>query len=103
MAILVTTLSAEVFLKKIRREIDLGNISTWNYNREGDFTFSSEQWKGKGFFRPEIGLTDLRFQFMRPHPSSVSDLTLGVFHGGFITMLITHFQTDFVEVCVHLR
>jgi hypothetical protein len=83
-----------LLLNKIKAGIRSGSIQTWTLDKDGDFSHSPMQWMNKGWFRPVIGQGVLLFNILGPTQAVMSKETYGVYHGRFIEMLLTHFDTD---------
>ena len=45
MAVHILTSTPNTLLTKIKAAIDKGEIDTWSYDANGDFTHTPEQWK----------------------------------------------------------
>jgi len=95
MAVIVKTGDPAGLLKKIKKAIDDKHIETWSYDSDGDFTHTPEQWKGKAWLRPKIYTGELRFGILKQTSINMSKIVYGVYHGRFIEMLLTHFDTEF--------
>ena len=93
MAVLVQTPSPNQLLQTIRGAIDQGHIKTWTYDRDGDFTHTPDQWRGKAWLRPVAQNGTLKFGIIGPNQASISKAVYGVYHGRWIEELLTHFDT----------
>ena len=85
-------------LAAIKKAIDEGHVKTWEYDSDGDFTHttSSQQWTGKAWLRPIIEPDQaLAFGILGQRGVKTSKLLYGVYHGRFIEMMLTHFDTQF--------
>jgi hypothetical protein len=83
-------------LAEIKKAIDDKKVTTWSYDKDGDFTHTPEQWKAKAWFRPRIvDGSELRFVIIRPQNANVSDEVYAIYHGRFIEMMLAHFNTKF--------
>jgi hypothetical protein len=98
MAIRVNCGDPDQLLSDIRREIRNGSIETWEQDRDGDFTHSPSQWKHKAWFHPITEEDRLIFQIIGQQGMRMSRETYGVYHGRFIEMLLSHFDTKFRRV-----
>lgn len=98
MAILISTNNAMSLLQKIKTGIDNGSIDTWVYDKDGDFTHTPEQWKNKAWLKPMINSGELRLGILKPRDVDLSKTIYGIYHGRFIEMLLTHFDSDFSNV-----
>ena len=95
MALIIKTDTPSDLLKKIYEGIDKGEIKTWEYDSDKDFTHVPEQWYKKAFLRPKVGVGELRFGILGIQGTSLSKEIYGVYHGRFIEMLLTHFDDQF--------
>jgi hypothetical protein len=95
MAIIVKTNNPSGLLKAIYKAIDDNEVETWAYDADKDFTHIPPQWKNKAWLRPEVHIGELRFGIMGQKDVRMSKTIYGVYHGRFIEMLLTHFDTDF--------
>lgn len=98
MAIIIKTSDPSGLLKAIKKTIDEGKIETWSYDKDGDFTHTPEQWKLQAWLRPRVYAGELRFGILKPQgEQTLKSVIYGVYHGRFIEMLLTHFDTMFVN------
>jgi hypothetical protein len=81
---------------RIKKLIDQGHITTWAYDKDGDFTHTPPQWKNKAWLRPEEQSDKLRLTILAPQ-SGVTREIFAVYHGRFIEMLIAHVPDDFTS------
>lgn len=97
MAVLVLTANPQALLTAVRKGIDDGAINTWNYDADGDFTHvtADKQWAGKAWLRPSLQQGVLVFGLVGQEGVQMTKAIYGVFHGRFIEMLLTHFDTMF--------
>jgi hypothetical protein len=85
----------ERLLRDIREAIRNQSVETWEVDKDNDFTHSPSQWKNKAWFRPIVEDDRLVFKIMGQKSSKMSKATYGVYHGRFIEMLLTHFDSKF--------
>lgn len=97
MAIIVSTSRPKALLNKIKSAIRNGEIDTWTYDSEGDFTHTPNQWVEKAWFRPSTQSGFLLFGMLGQRNISMTKAVYGVYHGRFIEMLLTHFDNDFAH------
>lgn len=97
MAIVVSTDTPKGLLAAIKAEIDAGRIETWEYDSDGDFTHSPEQWRQKAWLRPSTGSGELVLGILGPTNQKMSRVVYAVYHGRFIEMLLTHFDLKFTK------
>jgi len=96
-AVKVSTSDPRSLLKQIRQEIDDGNIDTWSYDADGDFTHNPDQWMGKAFLQPLVLAGSLELAIVWPKNSDQDPAIAGVYLGRFIEMLVVHFSADFMH------
>ena len=95
MAIIVQTSTPKALLAAIRKAIDDGEVATWSYDEDGDFTHTPDQWTGKAWLRPYTGAGVLSFGLLGHTGTVMTKPLYGVYHGRFIEMLLTHFDRQF--------
>ncbi len=95
MAIIVKTSDPSGLLRAIYKAIDDKKVETWIYDNDKDFTHAPEQWRNKAWFRPKVYTGELRFGLLGPKDTKMSSVIYGVYHGRFIEMLLSHFDTEF--------
>ena len=95
MAIIVQTSTPKALLKALRTAIDDGAVTTWRYDKDGDFTHTSVQWSRKAWVRPYLGTGVLSFGLVGQEGKKMTRTIYGVYHGRFISMLLTHFGEKF--------
>jgi len=97
MSVRAFTDKSAALLAKIRKLIDQGHITTWEYDKDGDFTHTPTQWKNKAWLKPEEQADKLRLTIIAPQ-SGMTREVFAVYHGRFIEMLIAHVPNDFTNV-----
>lgn len=95
MAVFFTTNSPNQLLEALKKKIDDGDIETWTYDKDGDFTHVPEQWNGKGWLRPQPQQGLLAFGLLGQKKTKMSKQVYGLYHGRFIDMMLTHFDAEF--------
>lgn len=90
MSITFSTNAPQALLNDFKKKIDGGEIVTWRYDAQGDFTHCTDQWDGRGWLRPTIGLNELRFNFVGSRGYVTTWPIYGIFQGRFIESMITH-------------
>ena len=98
MAIVVLTTNPAGLLRAIKTAIDGEEVVTWSYDSDGDFTHTPEQFQRKSWLRPQVQEGKLVFGILAPQNTTMSKSLYGVYHGRFIEMLLTHFDTMFTGV-----
>jgi hypothetical protein len=95
MAVIVPTARPNTLLASIRKAIDDKKIDTWEYDNDGDFTHKPEQWYQQAWFKPHTQQGVLLFGLIGKKNVKMTKSIYGVYHGRFIEMLLTHFDTEF--------
>ncbi|HEX9241095.1 MAG TPA: hypothetical protein VF875_01505 [Anaeromyxobacter sp.] len=93
MAVIVYTTDPRGLLAAIREAIQAQSIRTWQVDSDGDFTHTAEQWENRSWMRPRVLEDRLVFNILAPRGVQISRATYGVYHGRFIEMLVTHFDS----------
>ena len=81
-------------LTGIRTAIDDKRVKTWNYDQDGDFTHTAEQWNQLAWLRPTVTENALKLHIIPPNEAHISAQVYAVYHGRFIEMILRHFDTD---------
>ncbi len=100
MAVLVKTATPLTLLRKIKSSIDDGLIETWEYDEDGDFTHSPDQWRYKAWLRPVKTDDGIAFGILSPRDTDLSTVDYAVYHGRFAEMLLAHFDKDCKDIRV---
>ncbi|RYZ37559.1 MAG: hypothetical protein EOO71_27460 [Myxococcaceae bacterium] len=95
MAIIVQTSNPSALVTAIRKAIDDGNVATWSYDDDGDFTHTPAQWSKKAWLRPYVGAGVLSFGLVGQKGVAMIKEIYGIYHGRFIEMLLSHFDDSF--------
>ena len=95
MSVRVNTTKPKTLLASVKQAIDDKKIETWEYDSDGDFTHSPEQWKNKAWLRPVVESGCLVLKTIKPKDKTLTKVVYAVYHGRFIEMLLTHFDSDF--------
>lgn len=92
MSVRAFTDDASGLLARIKKLIDQGHITTWEYDSDGDFTHTaaSGQWKCKAWFRPQVKSDMLRMVILNNQKVTFTREIFAVYHGRFIEMLTAH-------------
>lgn len=80
-------------LKNIKTAIDKGNVRTWAYDSDGDFTHTPEQWVNKAWLRPQAANGALVLNVIAPKSGLGPDVA-GVYLGRFAEMLVNQFAAE---------
>jgi hypothetical protein len=96
MAIRIKASDPQALLDTIKRAIDRGHVRTWEYDAQGDFTHTPQQFKGQAWLRPSTAVAgELRFYIIRTQGITPTRAIYGIYHGRFIEVLLTHFFASF--------
>ncbi len=98
MAIHIKTKTPGSLLNDIKRGIDGGQITTWSYDSDGDFSYVYEQWKGKAWLRPAIKEDELIFNIIGQRSTKLGSLTYAIYHSRFIEVLLKNYDKQFSSV-----
>jgi hypothetical protein len=97
MAIIIETSQAADLLEKIKSAIVGGEIVTWAYDDDDDFTHTAKQWEYEAWLRPSIGKDRLTFYIVPPTTKVISTEIYAIYHGRFIESILAHFDSEFVQ------
>lgn len=100
MAIYVRTNNPQSLLKKIRAAIDDERITTWSYDKDGDFTHNVDQWRERAWIGAKIDEERIIFYAICRKDKDMSIIEYAVFHGRFVEMLLSHFDTECQDISV---
>jgi hypothetical protein len=95
MAIFVDAHNPHGLVAAIKKDIDRGHIETWKYDKDGDFTHSPPQWENRAWLRPYVIGGSLKFGIIFPTNAGRNSVVYAVYHGRFIEMLLSHFDSSF--------
>ena len=89
-------------LAAIKDNIDKGHIDTWEYDKAGDFTHKTSQWRGKAWLCPVIGDGALQFGILMKQKKALEEIAepsprevYAIYHGRFVEMMLSHFDRSF--------
>jgi len=97
MAVIVTCKDPAALLREIKAAIVEKRVTTWDCDKDGDFSHTPDQWKHKAWLRPAIQEGALVFGIIPTRQAPISNLIYGVYHGRFIEMLLVHFDKSFTS------
>jgi hypothetical protein len=100
MSVSVITVKPKTLLTAIKKAIDDKKVVTWEYDSDGDFTHSPEQWKNKAWFKSKVLEGRLVFGIAGQAKVNTSTEVYAVYHGRFIEMLLAHFDAEFTTAAV---
>ena len=99
MAIYFFTNDPAKLLKAFKAAIDAGHVTTWSYDKDGDFTHRTEQWKNKAWLRPELQTDRLALYIIAPQNSKIATEVYAIYHGRFIESMLAHCDSLFTNGC----
>lgn len=85
----------EAFKKRILQEEAKDKITTWELNRQGNFTHKAPQVAGQAWMCPEIGSDFLCFYIRAPKDTPINRYIYSYYHGHLTETFINHFPTLF--------
>lgn len=98
MAVHFKTQTPQKLLNAYKKAIDDGHVTTWSYDKDGDFTHTAEQWIRKAWLRPQVvSGTELVLNILAPKEVDVSSAVYAIYHGRFIESVLRHCDKLFVN------
>lgn len=94
-------ISSQNLVLDIRNKIDNGQIDTWLYDKDGDFTHSADQWKNKAWMSPNIFESNPQFIVFGILGRKGTDLSMdeySIYHGRFTEMLLKQYSQYIVKL-----
>lgn len=102
MALSLSTSNPHALLEAFRRRVNQDEthekITTWEENRQGNFTHKSNEVAGHAWMCPEVGENILRFYIRAPKGSPINRYIYSYYHGHLSKTFINHFPTMFSSV-----
>jgi hypothetical protein len=102
-ALFFRTTTPQALLNDFKKKIDQGHVTTWSYDKDGDFTHTPDQWAYKAWMRPSIDVNGLRFNFVSNVKQVTTKALYGVYHGRLAESVVTHCDDLFTEVSATAR
>lgn len=93
--ILRTNIDARRIVDDIKGKIDNGEIATWSYDGDGDFTHSVDQWANRAWMRPvffEDNPTNMVFAIVGRKGLVISMEEYSIYHGRFVETLLKYYS-----------
>jgi len=97
MTIRIRTTDPTGLLNAIKLAIRNGQIETWSYDSDDDFTHTAKQWNLQAWLRPSISTEALVLSIFTPPGVTLTKEVYGIYHGRFIEMVLVHFDDKFEE------
>ena len=82
-------------LKDFKEKIDDGEIVTWSYDKDGDFTHTPDQWKRRAWLTPIEESDRLRFNIIGSKTYELTWTVYSVYHGRFMESMIRHCRSPY--------
>lgn len=98
MAIHFQTNDPDKLLASFKDSIDKGRVVTWVYDKDGDFTHTTDQWKNAAWLRPIAKNGELIFSIIKPQSRNISAEVYAIYHGRFIESMLVHCDLLFNRV-----
>lgn len=101
MAIIVKMKHANTLVEQIKKKIDSGEITTWTYDIDGDFTYVDAKWINEAWIsiKKEVNREDTAYFGIIPRRQKpLSKAVYAVYHGRFAEMLLKFFDNDIDDV-----
>ena len=87
---------------KIISNIRSGIISTWEYDKYGDFTHVPYQWRNEAWMS-YIDTDDdnnAKFGIVSRNDRELTKIIYSIYHGRFAEMLLTHFDSYILHIII---
>jgi len=98
MAITIKTSRPRALLSSLKEGMSDGTITTWTCDSDGDFTMSSDNWRHKAWFQPEVREDSLSLHIFPPRDTNISIAVYAVYHARFVEILLRYFDKKFQSV-----
>ena len=98
MAIHLYSDNLQGLLDALCEAIDNGDAVTWEYDDDGDFTHSPEQWKNEAWLHPEVENDALLLTIFPPKEAKITSEVYAVYHGRFVEFALNHADHLFTKV-----
>ena len=92
MAIIIITSQPEEFLSQLKRRIDRGDVKSWNYDEDGDFTLTNRELANKAWLHPYIKGDSLILGILGRKNTMLSISDYSSYHSAMIDVLILFFN-----------
>jgi hypothetical protein len=90
MALKFITDTPNKLLSAFKKAIDEGHVTTWAYDKDGDFTHTAQQWKNLAWLHPSTATGQLVLNTLKPRDKNITWEVYGIYHGRFIESMIIH-------------
>ena len=90
------TTKPQALLNSFNADITGGHITTWEKDKDGDFTHKASQWKSRAWLRPEVVAgTSLKFTIIFSNGEKERRLVYSYYHGHLIETFLNHLSEGF--------
>lgn len=103
MAIEVITKLPYLLVSQIKEAIKNKDIITWDYDSDGDFTHSVDQWVNLAWMHPYVFGDKVIFGMIGRVRNNVTVEEYGVYHGRFVEMLLGHFDNIIDGITISVK
>ena len=98
MAIYFRTSKPKTLLATFKKAIDDGHVVTWSYDKDGDFTHTTTQWKNQAWLRPVPQTDSLKMTILKQKEKVMTSEVYAIYHGRFIEAMLRHCDQLFATV-----
>jgi hypothetical protein len=95
MSIMFNTADPSGLLATFKKAVNERRVVTWAYDKDGDFTHTTEQWKNKAWLSPRISIGQLKFVIVRPQNENISREVYAIYHSRFAESMLAHCDDRF--------
>ncbi len=96
MALTIYSSSPARLLAAIRDKSRKNDLGYWHCDEEGDFTDDDR----RAWLRPVVSINAIQFGLLGKKDEKMSTVTYAQYHGRFLSVLLIHFDKDFVSATV---
>ena len=83
----------DAFKKRVNQDEQKDKITTWEENKQGNFTHKAPQVAKQAYMCPVVGDNVLTFNIRAPKGEPISDYIYAYYHGHLTETFITHFKS----------
>lgn len=99
----VMTRNPEELLEHIKNLIDQRRITSWIYDKDGDFTLAHLINTQRAWFHPTIADGKLRFCIIGVNNEIMKKSTYAKYHSRLISILLEYFDDEFLSARISAR
>ena len=97
MAIYLATSTPKKLLLTFKNAIDEELITTWTYDKDGDFTHTSKQWINKAWLHAEFENERLSLFTVPPRNGEISQKIYAEYQSSFLEAMLSHCFSLFTQ------